>query len=408
MGRYFILTFLLWAGCISLRAQVAEKLQQLGMEDIQVVTENGNTTIAFEDNIYRGTYRGIGKAIEAAMEGTERGSLQMVVLEQSIPQLCITLTEEVITGYKEKRIGMGEVYRQMGISHDTDAAMATLRKAHQTFNRQAGKIDIVVYPEVKLENSSFDRLYSYYVNLAPAVEMTLWKGAELTAQAVFPIATNLKGQYRKIRPGVIALSQECCFGKGWSGRVAAGNFTNNRMGAQAEMKYRTANGRLELGAVAGGTVQSVLTDDEGWYISRKLRMNAALKASIYEPCFNLRFDLQAARYVYGDYGVRGDCTRHFGEYAIGVYGIYTDGELNGGFHFAIPLPGKRWSRNRGVRIRQADYFSMEYSMESWGKYADGKMGETYRTRPDENRSNRFFQPEYIRYFLIKEANKQVY
>ena len=70
------------------------------------------------------------------------------------------------------------------------------------------------------------------------------------------------------------------------------------------MKYRTANGRLELGAVAGATVQSVLTDDEGWYISRKLRMNAALKASVYEPRFNLQFDLQAARYLYGDYGVR--------------------------------------------------------------------------------------------------------
>ena len=177
------------------------------------------------------------------------------------------------------------------------------------------------------------------------------------------------------------------------------------MGSQAEMKYRTANGRLELGAMAGATVQSVLTDDEGWYISRKLRMNAALKASVYEPRFNLQFDLQAARYLYGDYGVRGDCTRHFGEYAIGVYGMYTDGEINGGFHFAIPLPGKKWSRNRGVRVRQADYFAMEYSMESWGRYADEKMGETYRTRPDENRSNRFFQPEYIRYFLIKEANK---
>ena len=357
------------------------------MENIQTVTEvNGNTTIAFEDNVYRGTYRGIGKAIEAAMEGMHGGNLQMVVLEHSIPQLCSTLTEKVITEYKEKQITIGEVYRQMGISYDTDEAME-------------------VYPEVKMENSSFDRLYTYYVNLAPAVEMALWKGAELTAQVVFPVATNLKGQYKKIRPGVIALSQEFCLGKGFLGRVTAGNFTNNRMGAQAEMKYRTANGRLELGAVAGGTVQSVLTDDEGWYISRKLRMNAALKASVYEPRFNLQFDLQAARYLYGDYGVRGDCTRHFGEYAIGVYGMYTDGEINGGFHFAIPLPGKKWSRNRGVRVRQADYFAMEYSMESWGRYADEKMGETYRTRPDENRSNRFFQPEYIRYFLIKEANK---
>ena len=376
MSKYLI-AILLSAWSISLRAQVAEKLQQLGMENIQTVTEvNGNTTIAFEDNVYRGTYRGIGKAIEAAMEGMYGGNLQMVVLEHSIPQLCITLSDKVITEYKEKQITIGEVYRQMGISYDTDEAMEVLKKTHRTLNSSAGKVDIVVYPEVKLENSSFDRLYTYYVNLAPAVEMALWKGAELTVQVVFPVATNLKG-----------------------------NFTNNRMGAQAEMKYRTANGRLELGAMAGATVQSVLTDDEGWYISRKLRMNAALKASVYEPRFNLQFDLQAARYLYGDYGVRGDCTRHFGEYAIGVYGMYTDGEINGGFHFAIPLPGKKWSRNRGVRVRQADYFAMEYSMESWGRYADEKMGETYRTRPDENRSNRFFQPEYIRYFLIKEANK---
>lgn len=404
MNRYLVVTFLL-ALSISLRAQVAEKLQQLGMENIRVVTDDGNTTVAFENNVYRGTYRGIGKAIVAALEGMNRGNLQMVVLDDAIPQLCITLTEKVIREYKEKQITLADVYRQMGINYDTDEAMRILEHSHKIINSSAGKVDIVVYPEVKLENSSLDRLYSYYINLAPAVEMDLWKGAELTAQVVFPIVTNLKGQYNKIRPGVIALSQEFNFGKGFLGRMAAGNFTNNRMGVQAEIKYRTANGRLELGAVAGSTVQSILTNDEGWYISRKQRINAALKASVYEPHFNLQFDLQASRYLYGDYGVRGDCTRHFGEYAIGLYGMYTDGEINGGFHFAIPLPGKKWSRNRGVRIRQADYFAMEYSMTTWGKYTDEKMGETYKTRPDENRSNRFFQPEYIRYFLIKEANK---
>lgn len=404
MNRYLVVTFLL-ALSISLRAQVAEKLQQLGMENIQVVTDDGNTTVAFENNVYRGTYRGIGKAIVAALEGMNRGNLQMVVLDDAIPQLCITLTEKVIREYKEKQITLADVYRQMGINYDTDEAMRILKHSHKIINSSAGKVDIVVYPEVKLENSSLDRLYSYYINLAPAVEMDLWKGAELTAQVVFPIVTNLKGQYNKIRPGVIALSQEFNFGKGFLGRVTTGNFTNNRMGVQAEMKYRTTNGRLELGAVAGSTVQSILTNDEGWYISRKQRINAALKASVYEPHYNLQFDLQASRYLYGDYGVRGDCTRHFGEYAIGLYGMYTDGEINGGFHFAIPLPGKKWSRNRGVRIRQADYFAMEYRMTTWGKYTNEKMGETYKTRPDENRSNRFFQPEYIRYFLIKEANK---
>ncbi len=401
----FLIVILFSAWSISLRAQVAEKLQQLGMENIQTVTEeNGNTTIAFEDNVYRGTYRGIGKAIEAAMEGMHRGNLQMVVLNHNIPQICIMLTEKEITEYKEKRITIGEVYRQMGISYDTDEAMEVLKKTHRTLNSSFGKVDIVIYPEVKLENSGFDQLYTYYVNLAPAVEMPLWKGAELTAQVIFPIATNLNGQYKKIRPGVMTLSQEFYWGKTFTGRLVAGNFTNNRMGVQAEMKWRASNGRVELGAVAGGTIQSIITNNEGWYLSRKKRMNAAVKASVYEPRFNLQFDVQASRYLYGDYGLRGDCTRHFGEYAIGVYGMYVDGELNGGFHFAIPLPGKKWAKNRGVRVRQADYFAMEYSMTTWGKYADRNMGKTYKTRPDENRSNRLFQPDYIRYFLIKESN----
>ena len=120
MSRYLIV-ILLSAWSISLRAQVAEKLQQLGMENIQTVTEvNGNTTIAFEDNVYRGTYRGIGKAIEAAMEGMHGGNLQMVVLEHSIPQLCITLTEKVITEYKEKQTPdtqfIGRESRHCGLS----------------------------------------------------------------------------------------------------------------------------------------------------------------------------------------------------------------------------------------------------------------------------------------------------
>lgn len=406
MKRNLLATILLSLS-ISIQAQVAEKLQQSGMENIRTAIVNGNTIVAFEDNVYRGTYRGIGKAIIAALEGTESGYLQMVVLNNNIPQLCIMIPEALISQYKDKRVTISEVYRRMGISLDTEEAMAMLKKSHKTVNPAAGKVDIVIYPEVKLENSGWHELYTYYVNLAPAVEMSLWQGVELTVQAIFPLSTNLKGQYEKIRPGVMTLSQEFYFGKTFLGRIVAGNFTNNRMGVQAEMRYRTANGRLELETMAGSTVQSILTNDEGWYISRKQRINAAIKASVYEPRFNLQFDLQASRYLYGDYGVRGDCTRHFGEYAIGIYGLYTDGEVNGGFHFAIPLPGKKWSRNKGVRIRPADYFAMEYSMSSWGKYADEKMGETYKTRPDDNRSSRFFQPEYIRYFLIKEANKQI-
>lgn len=119
-----------------------------------------------------------------------------------------------------------------------------------------------------------------------------------------------------------------------------------------------------------------------------------------------KFDFKAGRYIYGDYGVRGDCTRHFGEYAIGLYALCTDGEINGGFHFAIPLPGKKWSRKGFFRVKPADYFAWAYGMVADGEYIEKQLGKSYSTRPNENRSSNFYQPDYIRYFLIKELQKE--
>lgn len=397
---FFILCFL-FTGMQIGRAQVVQKLRDLGMENIRATEVNGMTIATFENQVYRGTYRGIGKAIVAGMDGTTTGGLELVALDNGIPQLCITLPDALIADYRTGKIGIKEVYAQMGMSCNTDKAMEQLRGTTETVNSGAGKTDIVVYPTVLLENSSFDKLYTYAVNLSPAVETTLWKGAKLTAQVVFPIATNLKGEYRKIRPGVMTLSQEMRWKNNFTGKVVAGNFTNNRIGAQAEMKYRTGNGRLEVGAVIGTTGQSIITE-EGWYISTRQRINAAVKASVYEPRFNLQLDVQAGRYLYGDYGVRGDCIRHFGEYTVGVYAMYTEGETNGGFNFTIPLPGKKRPARKAVRVMQPEYFAWEYSMVSWGKYIDRNMGRTYETRPDNNASGHYFQPEYIRYFLLKE------
>lgn len=270
----------------------------------------------------------------------------------------------------------------------------------------AWKVDLMIYPDLFLENNTFDELYTYAINLNPAVEMALWKGGKMTAQVILPVATNLSGEMKRIRPGIIALSQDVRFRHNIFGKMTVGNFTNNRYGAQLEIKYRTNNGRWELGGTAGSTGFSAITREDGWYIGRKQRINASLNASYYEPRLNLQFDLKAGRYIYGDYGVRGDCTRHFGEYAIGLYALCTDGEINGGFHFAIPLPGKKWSRKGFFRVKPADYFAWAYGMVADGEYIEKQLGKSYSTRPNENRSSNFYQPDYIRYFLIKEQQKE--
>ena len=144
-------------------------------------------------------------------------------------------------------------------------------------------------------------------------------------------------EYKKIRPGVMTISQEIRFRNNFLARIVAGNFTDHRIGAQAEVKYRTGNGRVELGAQIGTTGYSAITDD-GWYIGTRQRINAAVKGSLYVPQFNTQLDLQAGRYLYGDYGLRGDCTRHFGEYAVGVYAMYVEGEVTEDFILLSPCP----------------------------------------------------------------------
>lgn len=391
----------------TIHAQVSEELKAIGMENIRCTQSQGMTTVSFENNVYRSTYNGVAKAIDACLKSEIQGSLQLVVLVNQIPRLCISLPDTLLQSYQQKDIALKQVYQQMGISVDTDQAMNTLKKADKEVASSAWKVDLVVYPDLFLENNTFDELYTYAINLNPAIEMELWKGGRVTAQVILPIATNLNGEMKRIRPGIIALSQDIRLKHNIFGKLTVGNFTNNRIGAQLEMKYRTDNGRWEIGALIGSTGFSTVTSEEGWYIGRKQRINASVSASMYEPHTNLQFDLKASRYIYGDYGLRADCTRHFGEYTIGVYGIYTEGEINGGFHFAIPLPGKKWSRKGFVRIKPADYFAWAYSMVADGKYIEEQMGKSYNVSPNKNRSSNFYQPDYIRYFLIKETEKNI-
>ena len=306
------ISYLLFSICcllpnaIASAQSVTEKLKAIGMENIRYAETGECITVTFENNVYRSTYQGIGEAIDACLESNVNKSLQLVALENQIPQLCISLPDTLLNDYREEKISLMQVYAEMGISIDTDHAMKAVENAKEIENPSAWKVDVIVYPELFLKNNSLNKLYTYAVNLSPAIEMGLWKGGKLTAQVVFPIAANLYGEYKKIHPGVMTLSQEVRFRNNLFGRITAGNFTHNRMGAQLDMKFRTDNGRLELGALVGATVYSAIVDGEGWYVSTTPRVNAFLKASVYEPHTNLQFDLQGGRYIYGDYAKPGN------------------------------------------------------------------------------------------------------
>ena len=246
-----------------------------------------------------------------------------------------------------------------------------------------GRVELVLYPQISLSNSWLDKIYGAVINIAPAVEARLWKGAAFTGQVILPVWNNMVGQMDYIRAGVLTLSQEFGLPGGAFGRVTVGNFTNNRMGADLKLRYATPDDRWMFGLEGGVTGSSTFYEGK-WQVSNWKRVSGAAEVRFRERHFNMDFNLGVHRYIYGDYGVRVDCIRHFGRTTAGLYAMYTGGEANGGFHFAVPLP--QWGKSRKVRVRLPEYYQMEYSGQSGLEYFRRKLGQDYETRPDESNS----------------------
>lgn len=386
-------------------AQVNMALKELGMENVKYAATDDGSVTAFEDRTYRSSYNGVGNAVKAALNAQKQGSVTLVVTDRNgMPQLRIFIDRQTVEGFGTGELTIRDVYARMEMGTCADREMELL-KGKSTEAKSAWRPDLVVYPNLFLENSSFNKLYRYAVALAPAIEMPLWKGAEITAQVIFPVATNQRGELKQIRPGFVTFRQGVYLKNNWHAWMTAGLFNNNRMGGNAEVMWRSPKGRWELGARLGATVWS-LFDEDGWYVTTKPKLDAALYGRVYLPWWNTELYGSVNRFVYGDYGVTGELTRHFGEYTVGVYAMMAGGDINGGFSFAIPLPGKKYKRWKGMRLKPSDYFGFRYGMVAWGEYVDKNLGVYYNDEPAKNRSKGFYQPEYVRYFLMKEYDRK--
>lgn len=367
----------------------ANSLKEMGFENVRVKVVDGMVYAAVEAAAYRGTFRGAGVALKKlAADYPDMKNFELVVLEYKIPEIHVHACCEN-GGWK------------VGVDYRVEEVMSKLSDMEQNCNT-AGKVDVTFYPMVSVDNHRFDKLCEFVVSLAPSFETTLWKGNRITVQPIFPVAWNVAGGSSDtyIHLGVASLRQEFRDRKGrWYGDVAGGFFLYDKVGLHASVGCHVTKS-LDV-SLRLGLMGDALVDDDGYNIESPDRFDFMFKADYYERFTKLQCSLSAGRFVYGDYGVRVDCTRHLGEYAIGLYGILTGGEHNAGFHFAIPFGGRRQKRKGAVRLRLPEYFDWEYSMVSYFKYTWERMGQEYEERPDKNRSAHYWQAGYVEQYLQK-------
>lgn len=390
----YLLTALLFIPCLQIKAQneIATILSEEGFEDIRYRVASDTLYLSIEDRAHRGTFRGAAVAIKQISDThSELQQFEIVLTDYKTPQLIV---------HASKREGIWDV----SVDRNFDKANRLL-KGQETTTKSTGKIDVTPFPLVSLVNNKLDHLYDYSVRIAPAVATTLWKGSRLTLQPVIPILHNLQegSSKRYIQIGNTNISQQWLSTKHWHISSALGFFYSERMGIQTKVEWHALRG-LDLSVDAGYTGLANYDTENGFGINKWNRLNYMVKADYYEPYSKLQLEVAGGQFLFGDHGVRADLTRHFGEYAIGVYAIRTNGEDNYGFHFAIPVGGKRQKRSGAVRLRLPEYYSFQYSYQAFFKYYWERMGEGYVTQPDQNHAAHYWEPEYVQHYVGRILN----
>ncbi len=384
-----------------------EKLVSTGFENIRVTNIDSNYYISFENNIYRWNVRALSTALDTiAAYSPHNASIELVQLSFDIPQIITQVDAISWIRFRSDTIKNNTIDTSLSVSYKTKSSW-TLLKKQKPEKRNIARFDLVFYPQFYLSNLTYEKVYEIQFNIAPAIEVSFWKGMLLTAQVIFPIYNDCKvyGEGdNKIRPGFLVLTQNFLLPGPVFGTVSLGNFNYDRYGVDFKLNYPFKNPKWYIGMNAGVTGYSVFTDT-GWEIGYLNTLTFSASAGYFLPRFNLRFEASAGRYVQGDYGGRFDLSRMFGETTIGLYASFTtldnieSGQPNAGFHLTIPFPpGKRFKR-RGFRVDLPNYFDWEYNGATELYY-----GRYYETRPNVNRTEHYFNPLYIKNELLKNRH----
>lgn len=365
-------------------------LRENGFEEIQLHETEDNLYVSLEDNVYRVSYEGIAAAIQKLHTLYPTDTIHLLLTNAGMVQLSINAFQNkgewhIATEYDDKRT-------------------RTMLEKEPIVASANWKADVVLYPQISLDNHRLDRLYNAALNIAPAMHMTLWRGASLTAQIVVPIWNNIGGTSDHVRPGWLTLQQTWLEGALWHCQSTFGLFNRQRWGIH-NLLQRHLSKRCDLSLHIGSTG---FWEADGMrpIIERWKRFDISLHTEYYIPTIGLQIEISGGHYTFGDYGGRIDLTRHFGETSVGVYARMSEDAHDGGFHFAIPMGNKHLTKHRRIRVRVTDYFDWEYRMVSDGKWIDKQYGIGYETSPRENRSADYMQAAYIEIQLNKVLNKE--
>ena len=366
-----------------------DALVEMGFENVGWTEDAEERVYVLQNTAYRLHGIGIGKAVDVIQEMglPEKKTCRIIVLDNNVPQISLCYHPIIGDSVPEAE------RRDWNVSYELGDSWKKVRGVKKK-NSSLFKVDIVVYPELSLQNLVITQIYTVLFNLDPTIEVSLWKGAKLNAQVIIPVYNEYGSAYGQVRQGYVGLTQQVRLPWNTFLTAAVGSFTNNRWGGDLSAIHYFKDERFSVEGRIGYTGASRFHNWR-WKVSPLKRLTWTLGGGFYWPQYNTQFKLKVEQYLLGEKGVRFEMTRNFRYTSIGFYGMKVqyagNNGYNAGFRFQINLPPYKYKRRGYIpRVLPSRSFGMSYNAGNERYYGKSYTPVLGNTIAQENSLNPYF------------------
>lgn len=341
--------------------KISQDLVAQGFENVFVTSVDSTIVIGYENRRFRFEPRGLHDALKIiGTTLTEDAPLILIVHYQKLPMLYVQLNSGDFKRFSNGNLSIDDFSKSVSISLENpiDSVIRIPFTNNSNF-----KADFVIVPQFRAQFGNFDRPVQANINIIPELNILLAKGLSFRSQLIIPVQNSFffDVEEQEIRPGLITLNQMIRLDDNVFFTATAGYFTLNRAGTNLEFKKYFGEGKFAIGASIGYTVYHTFVEKPTEYFEEESYFTGLLSAEYRYLPYDLTGRIQAGKFLYNDNTVRFDVFRQFGEVNIGFFAMLSQSsEINGGFHFSVPIPPGKFMKFRYLRIRQARKFGWEY------------------------------------------------
>lgn len=339
---FFLIACFVGVSSVKAQSDVAvEQLLALGFENVRCSEDSSEVVYTIESNVYKIQAVGAARAIEKIQsEGLVEGKKCTVIMtDNGIPLIALTYRPD------NDRVDAVGAESWNITTRDFGESWKKVKKSKKR-NSSFLNVDVVVYPQFYYKNIIINQIYQILLEVSPAIEVTLWSGAKLTAQMIWPAYNDgFTGEYENTRPGYITLQQQFRLPYNITGDVRLGVFDLRTYGGELNLKYFFKDEHFslsgKLGCVGVGYYKDfgkfTYNGDQKWYWS--------VGPDYYWARYNVQFKLRAEQYLMQEIGIKGEMIRHFRYCSIGLYAEKAQhSKSNGGFRIYVSLPPYKYKR----------------------------------------------------------------